>query len=94
MIHQRIDLNLCFSQANEQLGLPVRNARTSNAGISIQNVFNPNGGLSTAGSQIYGHTGQTNATYEDEDVGADVEGGGGSSLRMNPRNQVSWSNRL
>lgn len=87
-------------QANE---LPVRNGRSSNAGINIQTVFNPNGGLST-GSEIYGHTSaagvaaaagrhagpsQLNGAYE-ADSSDDR-----NSMRLNPRNQsTQWSNRL
>lgn len=67
---------------NNNLGLPTRNPRTSNAGISIKDVFDPNGGPT---SQIYGQTGQANIAYEDEDR---------NSLRLNPRNQVSWNNNL
>lgn len=87
---------------NNNLGLPVRNTRTSNAGISVKDVFDPNGGPAAASSlatvanasQIYGVTGggQTNLSYEDED-------GGGIAMHMSPRGsqqqqqqQVSWGN--
>lgn len=88
----RFVINVLHSppQSTEHVGLPARNARVSNAGINIQNVFNPNGGLSTGASQIYGPAGQANGAYEAEGGSAD-----GNTLRMNPRvNQVSWSNRL
>lgn len=71
---------------NNNLGLPIRNVRTSNAGMSIKDVFDPNGGPT---SQIYGQAGQANLAYE-QGIDDDVQ----SSLRMNPRNQVSWSNNL
>lgn len=80
--------------------LPVRNGRISNAGLpNIQNVFNPNGGLSTAAAaaQIYGPVGgggHINGTYEPSEAGS-VDGSGSRSntLRMNPRGSaVSWSN--
>lgn len=78
---------------NNNLGLPVRNMRTSNAGMSVKDVFDPNGGLpASAAAQIYGHTaaaGQSNLAYEPI---SDDEGR--NSLRLNPRNQVSWSNNL
>lgn len=76
---------------NNNLGLPVRNTRTSNAGISVKDVFDPNGGPAGSSasnvSQIYGVTsgivGQTNVSYEDDD---------GNTMHMSPRNQVSWGN--
>ncbi|XP_055379222.1 chitin synthase chs-2 isoform X1 [Condylostylus longicornis] len=71
--------------------IPTRNTRTSNAGLSIKDVFSPNGGP----GEIYGTTngsgGQVNQGYEhvldEEDR---------NSLRLTPRNpnsssQVSWS---
>lgn len=57
---------------------PVRNHRISNAGMSIKDVFNVNGGP----NQIYGTTGQVNQSYE---PGLDEEDR--NSLRMTPRNQ-------
>lgn len=68
--------------------------RSSNAGMSVKDVFDPNGGLPpAAAAAIYGHTaataGQSNLAYEPI---SDDEGR--NSLRLNPRNQVSWSNNL
>lgn len=82
--------------ANNNLGLPVRNTRTSNAGISVKDVFDPNGGPPPNAAQIYGGSvggvvvgavggGQTNLTYEHED---------GEAMHMSPRSQVSWGNNV
>lgn len=63
-------------------GVSSRHPRISNAGINVKDVFDPSGG--PGGN--YGTTGQLNQAYEpviDED---------GNSLRLTPRNQVSWSN--
>lgn len=71
--------------------VPLRSGRISNAGISVKDVFDPNGGPAN-GSHIYGHTGsiggiggQTNHSYEHDDVG-------GNAMQMNARSQVSWGN--
>ncbi|KAJ6636552.1 Chitin synthase chs-2 [Pseudolycoriella hygida] len=70
------------SLLNNNLGVPTRNHRVSNAGgINIKDVFDVNGGP-------YGQAGQINQGYEhvvdDEDR---------NSLRLTPRNQVSWNNQ-
>ncbi|XP_055923356.1 chitin synthase chs-2 isoform X2 [Eupeodes corollae] len=67
------------------VGAPIRSGRSSNAGISIKDVFNTNGGLT---EQIYGSNGggAINQGYEhvlDEEDG--------NSVRLTTRNpQVSW----
>lgn len=66
---------------NNNLGAPVRNHRVSNAGgINIKDVFDVNGGP-------YGVAGQINQGYEPV-----VDDDDRNSLRLTPRNQVSWTN--
>ncbi|XP_055676574.1 chitin synthase chs-2 isoform X1 [Lutzomyia longipalpis] len=71
---------------NNNLGVPpVRNLRTSNAGINVKDVFDANGGPAQA---IYGTTtGQVNQAYEPV-----IDEEDRNSLRLTPRNQVSWTN--
>lgn len=88
--------------ANNNLGVPVRNTRTSNAGISVKDVFDPNGGQPTPSAvQLYGGGAVGGAPIGA--VGA-VGGGGqtnlsyehedGDAMHMSPRSQVSWSNNV
>ncbi|ETN60018.1 chitin synthase [Anopheles darlingi] len=63
---------------------PARPTRTSNAGVSVKDIFNVNGG---PGGDIYGVTGQVNQAYEPV-----IEDDDRNSLRLQPRNQVTWSN--
>lgn len=71
---------------NNNLGVPTRNHRVSNAGgISIKDVFDVNGGPH---SPIYGQGGQINQGYEPV-----VDDDDRNSLRLTPRNQVSWNNQ-
>lgn len=65
---------------NNNHQIPLRPVRSSNAGINIKEIFN-NGGHS-----IYGTSGTINQGYEH------VEDEDGNSIRLTPRNQVSWSN--
>lgn len=61
---------------------PPRNHRVSNAGgINIKDVFDVNGGP-------YGQAGQINQGYEPV-----VDDDDRNSLRLTPRNQVSWTNQ-
>ncbi|GAB0097474.1 Chitin synthase [Sergentomyia squamirostris] len=72
---------------NNNLGVPppVRSLRTSNAGINVKDVFDVNGGPA---QPIYGTTtGQVNQAYEPV-----IDEEDRNSLRLTPRNQVSWSN--
>ncbi|XP_059614740.1 chitin synthase chs-2 [Phlebotomus argentipes] len=71
---------------NNNLGVaPARNHRISNAGINVKDVFDSNGG---PGQPIYGTTtGQVNQAYEPV-----IDEEDRNSLRLTPRNQVSWSN--
>lgn len=70
------------SQTNNNA--PPRPLRTSNAGVSVKDIFNVNGG---PGGDIYGVTGQVNQAYEPV-----IEDDDRNSLRLQPRNQVTWSN--
>ncbi|XP_053696809.1 chitin synthase chs-2 [Sabethes cyaneus] len=63
---------------------PARPTRISNAGVSVKDIFNVNGG---PGGDIYGVTGQVNQAYEPV-----IEDDDRNSLRLQPRNQVTWSN--
>lgn len=68
------------------MGVPPRNHRVSNAGgISIKDVFDVNGGPH---APIYGPAGQINQAYEPVTDDDDR-----NSLRLTPRNQVSWTNQ-
>uniref|UniRef100_A0A1B0DF64 Uncharacterized protein n=1 Tax=Phlebotomus papatasi TaxID=29031 RepID=A0A1B0DF64_PHLPP len=71
---------------NNNLGVPPpRNHRTSNAGINVKELFDVNGGPA---QPIYGTTtGQVNQAYEPV-----IDEEDRNSLRLTPRNQVSWSN--
>lgn len=60
--------------------------RISNAGVSVKDIFNVNGGPG-GGGDIYGVTGQLNQAYEPV-----IEDDDRNSLRLQPRNQVTWSN--
>lgn len=67
---------------NNNLGVPARNHRVSNAGgINIKDVFDVNGGP-------YGQGGQINQGYEPV-----VDDDDRNSLRLTPRNGVSWTNQ-
>lgn len=87
----RQDLSLAFAQfyyfllpqnhLNNNHQIPTRPVRSSNAGINIKEIFNTNGV-----HPIYGTSGQINQGYEH------VEDEDGNSIRLTPRNQVSWSN--
>lgn len=67
---------------NNNLGVPTRNHRVSNAGgINIKDVFDVNGGP-------YGQAGQINQAYEPV-----IDDDDRNSLRLTPRNQVSWTNQ-
>lgn len=62
--------------------MPPRNHRVSNAGgINIKDVFDVTGGP-------YGQAGQINQAYEPV-----VDDDDRNSLRLTPRNQVSWTNQ-
>lgn len=78
-----LNLKFNFSQnvLNNNHQVPTRPVRSSNAGINIKEIFNTNGG-----HQIYGTSGAVNQGYEH------VEEDDGNSIRLTPRNQVSWSN--
>ena len=66
--------------------MPPRPARVSNAGVSIKDVFSANGG--PGNNDIYGVTGgQINQGYEPV-----IEDEDRNTLRLQPRNQVSWGN--
>lgn len=70
---------------NIQLQLPSRPIRSSNAGISVKDIFSNNGGPN---HQLYGTTvaGAVNQAYEH------VEEEDGNSIRLTPRNQSSsWA---
>lgn len=69
--------------SNNNLGAPIRNHRTSNVGLNVKELFDNTGG---PGSQIYGQTGQINQAYEPV-----VDDDDRNSLRLTPRNQVSWN---
>ncbi|XP_062565710.1 chitin synthase chs-2 isoform X3 [Armigeres subalbatus] len=69
---------------NTNNNAPQRPLRTSNAGVSVKDIFNVNGG---PGGDIYGVTGQVNQAYEPV-----IEDDDRNSLRLQPRNQVTWSN--
>lgn len=64
---------------NNNHNVPLRPVRSSNAGISIKDIFGPNGG------PTYGASGQVNQGYEH------VEDEDGNSMRLTPRNQVTWN---
>ncbi|XP_070509758.1 chitin synthase chs-2 isoform X4 [Chironomus tepperi] len=67
---------------NNNLQLPSRPVRSSNAGMSVKELFNSNG---VANHTIYGATGAVNQAYEH------VEEEDGNSIRLTPRNQSSWA---
>ncbi|KAL7036514.1 hypothetical protein ACKWTF_008831 [Chironomus riparius] len=67
---------------NNNLQLPSRPVRSSNAGMSVKELFNANG---AANHTIYGATGAVNQAYEH------VEEEDGNSIRLTPRNQSSWA---
>lgn len=67
---------------NNNHQVPTRPVRSSNAGINIKEIFNTNGGHPIYGAQ----SGAVNQAYE---LGEDEDG---NSIRMTPRNGVSWSN--
>lgn len=79
------DLTRVFFEFQNHLNnnhqVPTRPVRSSNAGINIKEIFNTNGV-----HPIYGTSGAVNQGYEH------VEDEDGNSIRLNPRNQVSWSN--
>lgn len=83
LIHHEPSLKSFYSQANNNAP-PPRPLRTSNAGVSVKDIFNVNGG---PGGDIYGVTGQVNQSYEPV-----IEDDDRNSLRLQPRNQVTWSN--
>lgn len=62
---------------------PPRPVRSASAGINIKEIFSQNG---VPNHQIYGTSGAVNQGYEH------VEEEDGNSIRLTPRNQVSWSN--
>lgn len=73
-----------FFQINNNNNLqPARPVRSASAGINIKEIFNQNGGPN---HQIYGTTAAVNQAYEH------VEEEDGNSIRLTPRNQVSWGN--
>lgn len=80
---ESLSLLLFFSTKGTNNG-PARPTRTSNAGVSVKDIFNVNGG---PGGDIYGVTGQVNQAYEPV-----IEDDDRNSLRLQPRNQVTWSN--
>lgn len=91
--------------ANNNLGLPVRNTRTSNAGISVKDVFDPNGGPPANAAQIYGHSVVGAVGGAVGGVMGAVGGAGGQTnlsyehedgdaMHMSPRSQVSWGNNV
>lgn len=79
---QQPNLNVILQMLNNNLGVPVRNHRISNAGpMSVKDVFEVNGGT-------YGQAGQINQGYEPV-----IEDDDRNSLRLTPRNGVSWTNQ-
>lgn len=80
MIHFETDLIPFQNHLNNNHQVPTRPVRSSNAGINIKEIFNTNGV-----HPIYGTSGAVNAGYEH------VEEEDGNSIRLTPRNQVSWS---
>lgn len=70
---------------NNNAGLPLRPLRVSNAGVSVKDVFDANGGPAQS---VYGQTGQLNQAYEPV-----IDEEDSTSLRLAPREHVSWSTK-
>lgn len=70
-------------QHNNNLQLPSRPVRSSNAGVNVKELFNVNGG--SPHNNLYGTTAAINQAYEH------VEEEDGNSIRLTPRNQTSWA---
>ena len=71
-------------QINNNHQVPNRPVRSSNAGINVKEIFDTNGGPN---HQIYGSsTGAMNQGYEHV-----IDDDDGNSIRLTPRNQVTWS---
>lgn len=78
-LHQSTSFWTFFQNHLNNNQVPTRPVRSSNAGINIKEIFNTNGV-----HPIYGTSGQVNQGYEH------VEDEDGNSIRLTPRNQVSF----
>lgn len=88
---QTLGANNDYGVTQPTLGRPARPSLAGSV-VNIKDVFDINGGAGSQiygsnGGQIYGTTGALNQGYEHV-----IEDDERNSIRLTPRNQVSWSN--